>query len=775
MSVSAIGTLERGTRNAPQRQTLQLLVSALQLAPDAQAELERVADRGRARERRIGRPGGAPADTELPAYLTSFVGREAELVETLALLREHRLVTITGAGGTGKTRLACAAASAAGADFERTHFLELARVTSPQYVVHQIAAALGISSQTKDARRRIAEGLSEAPTLLILDNCEHVVEAASALTTALLRLCRDLRILATSRERLRISGEHILHLEPLQSEAALRLFIDRARAVDPHFALKGSFESVAMDVCRRLDGIPLAIELAVARLPSLGLLELQRRLNRQLALPGAHRDTPERHQTMQMTIAWSFDLLDERERLLLPWLAIFVGGFTLSAAETVCVSESLPAVEIGTVLARLVDKSIVQVCSGETFRYRLLEPVRQYGLDRLVAAGRYELAEERHVSWILQRSEAAYRQYRSAGEHSILLELRPDFDNVRAALSRLIERKSHVSSAVAARIAASLRGLWISGLHLAEAQQWSEQIEAHLDIDRDPGAYALLVRLKAQTAHDGTERKVLEDAIEFFQRIDDRDELLNAYIHLLYVLCQWDDVDAIPPVLSQAQALFSSEKGLSADLRARFYAVRGHCEGLRGNYDRAREDFAQALRLLSGLSSRWSFLTLHKAAEVETLAGNYARAITLSDEALTRESLDVQKRYRYAVATMRAICHLLSGDADRAARELTGNPIFLLDNFGDNARFFNEVVFIAGIIAAHRGFPDEAARLKGYAEANTPTLYIGAVAKRLLTALDATLSARFGASTLEDLKRAGARWSNAEALERTMAALDVTG
>jgi predicted ATPase len=773
MSVSAIGTLERGTRGAPQRQTLELLASALQLAPDARAEFERVADRGRVRTRRIGQVGVAPNDAGLPAYLTSFVGREGELVEALALLREHRLVTITGAGGNGKTRLACAAAEVAGAGFERTHFLELARVTNPQYVAHQIAAALGISSQTKDAPRRIAERLSEMPTLLILDNCEHVVEAAAILASKLLRSCRDLRILATSRERLRISGEHILHLEPLQTDAALRLFIDRVREVDPQFGLKGSFESVARDVCRRLDGIPLAIELAAARLPSLGLLELQRRLNKQLALPGAHRDTPERHQTMQTTIAWSFELLDERERLLLPWLAIFVGGFTLSAAESVCVGEPLLA-DIGTVLARLVDKSIVQVSSGERFRYRLLEPVRLYGLDRLVAEGRYELAEQHHVNWILERSEAADRQYRLSGEHSILLELHPDFDNVRAALSRLIDRKDHAASALAARIAGGLRGLWVSGSHFAEAQQWSEQIETQLDIDRDPGAYALLLRLKVQTADDGVVRAVLQDAIQFFRRIDDRDGLVNAHLHLLFKLSLWDEVDAIPPVLKEAQALMTSESGLSTDLRARFYAACGHFEGLRGNFDRAHEEFEQAIQLISGHNSRWYSSILFKTAEVEALAGNYARAITILDVAVSDGNLEVE-RNRYSASYLRAICYFLSGDAERATRELTETMFFVLDRFDDSFGFFNEFVFIAGIFAAHHGLLEEAARLKGYAEANTPTLLIGAVAKRLLSALDDRLSARFGQTALEDLKRTGAGWSNAQALERALAALDVVG
>ena len=328
-----------------------------------------------------------------------------------------------------------------------------------------------------------------------------------------------------------------------------------------------------------------------------------------------------------------------------------------------------------------------------------------------------------------------------------------------------------MGSTLAARIAGGLRGLWISGTHFAEAQQWSKQIAAHLDIDRDPDAYALLLRLKVQTAYGGGERAVLEDAIRFFGRIDDRNGLVNAHLHLLYKLCQWDELDAVPPVLKEAQALMSSESVVGSDLPARLHALRGHFEGLRGNFDRAREEFAEAVRLVSGHSSRWYSNILFKTAEVEALAGNHARAIEIFDEAASDGNLDVEPN-RYAAGYHRAICYFLSGDIEKATRELTETLDFVLDRFEDNADFFNDVVFITGIFAAHQGLPEEAARLKGYADANTVTLEIGAMAKRLLAKLDASLSAQFDPAGLEDLKRTGARWSKAEALERMLATLD---
>ena len=277
--------------------------------------------------------------------------------------------------------------------------------------------------------------------------------------------------------------------------------------------------------------------------------------------------------------------------------------------------------------------------------------------------------------------------------------------------------------------------------------------------------------MKVQTAHDGVVRAALDDAILFFRRIDDRNGLLNTHLQLLYKLCKWDEVDAILPVLKEAQDLMTSESGLSTDLRARYYAARGHFEGLRGNFDRAREEFEQALRLISGHRSRWYSNILFKTAEVEAHAGNYARAIAILDVAVSDGNVDVEGS-RYAAGYLRAVCYFLSGDADRASRELTETLFSVSDRFEDRIAFFNEFVFITGIFAAHQGFSEKAARLKGYVEANMPTLELGAVFKRLLATLDATLSARFDPAALEDLKRAGARWSNAEALERTLATLD---
>jgi predicted ATPase/transcriptional regulator with XRE-family HTH domain len=777
ISVSAIGTLERGSRNAPQRQTLLLLMSALELGPEARAELEIAASRGRVRKRGPACASSAPIGTELPVYLTSFVGRHDELPEAAALVRAHRLVTIVGAGGTGKTRLAGAIATLLGGELEHVRFLDLARVASSEDVALHVASALGIPAlEENDAPRQIATQLARTSMLLVLDNCEHVLEGAAELTVTLLRFCPALHILTTSRERLRINGEHVWHLEPLPPALALQLFVERAQDLDPRFALNASLVPVAIDVCRRLDGIPLAIELAAARLPSLGVIELRRRLDQQLALPGAQRDTPARHQTMQATIAWSYDLLDEREQRLLLLLAVFVGGFTLNAAEIVCAQEDIRADDISTLLARLVDKSMAQISRGETPRYRLLEPVRLYGLQRLAAEDRYEEAVRRHATWLAVLGDACDTELQTAGGPAsgaqTVREAVADFDNVRAALGRLTSTSSHADSALAARIAGGLRGLWIFSGHFAEAQRWCERIAAYLDADSEPELYGRLLKLNVQTSYHGTELTAVQEALRFFRRTDDRYGIANSYLHLLFVLCRWDEADRIAPVFEEARVFFRSNASLSPDLHSRFFCVSGHFEALRGNFERAREEIARGSGLLPEKKSRWFVNCLLKAGEVEALAGNYDRAIVLTDEALSHESTAFET-IRVGGRTPYAAYLILAGNVEAAALHLRATVrVMVEERFTDYGALSNEVVALAAVIALERGFPDEAARLKGYADATDATQYIGAPGKRLVARLDASLGQKLDPRRNDDLRRWGSQLTSEEAFERALAALE---
>jgi predicted ATPase/transcriptional regulator with XRE-family HTH domain len=330
ISLAAVNMLERGVRRAPYLQTVMKLADALLLAGADRAAFVAAASARRFRTQ-AAVPHAQRPKARLPVYLSSFIGRAGEVAECVGLLRSNRLVTIVGAGGIGKTRLATAVAESVAAEYQPVVFVDLARAPNDDLFALQIAEAFGLDA-VSDATERVATALGDTPALIVLDNCEHVIEAAARFAATLLQRCLVVRILATSRERLAISGEQVFRACPLDAAAALELFTQRGRAADPHFAPRDSLLAEAEEICRRLDGLPLAIELAAARLPALGLPELRRRIDMQLSLPGLYRDAPERHRTIEATIAWSDQLLDDAERALLARAAIFVGGFTLEAA-----------------------------------------------------------------------------------------------------------------------------------------------------------------------------------------------------------------------------------------------------------------------------------------------------------------------------------------------------------------------------------------------------------------------------------------------------------
>jgi len=351
----------------------------------------------------------------LPLQVSSFIGRERELAQTAAALGGARVVTLTGAGGVGKTRLALQAAGQLAGQFSDGAWLcELAPVRDPAGVDGAVAAVFSVTAPaghtTQDA---LAEFLRIKQLLLVLDNCEHLLEEAAALAEVLQRSCERLVILATSREGLGIEGERLVPVPPLQvpgvdadlaaitGAAAVRLFAERAAAVKPGFVVTGGNAAAVAAVVRRLDGIALAVELAAARVPAMAPAELARRLERSFAVLGAgRRGAVDRHQTLRATIDWSFQLLAEPEQRLLARLAVFAGGCTLEAAEAVCGGEGIDADMVFELLASLVARSLVVAeDTGNGIRYRLLETIRQYGEQHLEAAGEAERWRARHAGY----------------------------------------------------------------------------------------------------------------------------------------------------------------------------------------------------------------------------------------------------------------------------------------------------------------------------------------------------------------------------------------
>jgi predicted ATPase/DNA-binding CsgD family transcriptional regulator len=346
-----------------------------------------------------------------PATLTRFIGRDFERAQLLGALRDGRLVTLHGPGGVGKSRLAVDVAQAAGSLFpSRRTFIDLIPVRDG-YMAQAVAAALGMSERPGEPLEdAIAAQMGDGRFLLILDNCEHVIDAAAAFTERLLSACPGIRILATSRERLGIRGERTVRLTslPLDSDAEI-LFTDRAWVADPEFAAD---PATVAAICARLDGLPLAIELAAARIPALGVSGVLAGLDDCLRLLAGGRGVDERHHSLRAVIGWSYDLLDNEERSFFRHLAVFAGTFALNAAVAVTSVGGRP--KVADLLGRLVDKNRVVHQRGTPGRWRLLDTMRAFATDRLRANGEEARARERHRAWFA--AHAAELEQRIGGQ-----------------------------------------------------------------------------------------------------------------------------------------------------------------------------------------------------------------------------------------------------------------------------------------------------------------------------------------------------------------------
>ncbi|MGH2347813.1 MAG: ATP-binding protein, partial [Chloroflexota bacterium] len=445
-----------------------------------------------------GSPPEAPAAPEaqrhnLPAALSSFVGRAWEQAELRQLLDRTRLLTLTGPGGCGKTRLALALAEErAAAGSVEVRLVELAPVDTGTDVTRATARVLGLREESgRPLLDTLVAHLADHPILLILDNCEQVLEACAALAHGLLRACPGLRILATSRERLGLTGETVWPVPPLslptldgrsslahlaQAEA-VQLFIERVRGVRPGFALTERNGAAVAQICRQLDGMPLALELAAARAATLTMEQIAERLDDRFGLLIAgNRGALPRHQTLRAALDWSWDLLRKEEQALLRRLAVFVGGWTARAAETVCAAEELPSpgIEGGKVvdlLDGLIAKSLAQIvetADGEV-RYGLLETMRQYGLERLAQAGELTKVRDRHLRWCVALAEEAVPALAGPEQQTWVNRLEAEHDNFRAALTWSEQECRHPISGL--RLASALWRFWLVHGHLAEGRR----------------------------------------------------------------------------------------------------------------------------------------------------------------------------------------------------------------------------------------------------------------------------------------------------------------
>ena len=406
----------------------------------------------------------------LPVELTSFVGRRQGLAELKRALASTRLLTLTGAGGVGKTKLALRAGRETARQYpDGVWFVELAPIQDPELVPQAVFTALGLQDHSSSwAVSTLSDYLAAKRPLLILDNCEHVHDAAAVLAGTLLRACPDLRILATSRQALGVTGEVVIDVpslslpedgdaspEALMRSDAVALFVERAGAVQHGFAVDAANAAAILSVCTGVDGIPLALELAAVRLKSLGLDALDRGLGARLgALGTGDRSLSLRQQTLEGAIDWSYQLLSEHERLLWARLSVFAGGFALDAAQAVCAGDGLDAEEIPALVGSLVEKSVLKLRQGEAAdRFRLLEPLRQFGRERLREAGGETSFQHRHRDWIIELSNVAGAS--DARQVEAFERIRVERANVWSALDFCLSDPAEAESG-----AAICQGLW---------------------------------------------------------------------------------------------------------------------------------------------------------------------------------------------------------------------------------------------------------------------------------------------------------------------------
>jgi predicted ATPase/TolB-like protein len=431
---------------------------------------------------------------KLSQSVTELIGRETELAEVAHLIRTHRLVTLIGEGGIGKTRLGLEVARQLQPEFDDgARVAEFAPLSDPVLVPVAVAMVLGLElSPGAMSAERVAKALGGKQLLLVLDNCEHLIDAAAGMAEALLRADAAIRVLVTSREPLRTEGEYLYRVPPLAVPAedtddleellrygAVLLFVTRARAADPHFSPDGRIGPVAAAICRRLDGIPLAIELAAARGAALGVTEIASRLdNRFDLLTGGDRTALPRHQTLRATLDWSYELLPEPERAVLRRLAIFAGGFTLAAARAVADTGEITSSDVVEHLAHLVAKSLVARDIGcPSVRYRLLETPRAYALEKLTEAGEFQSIALSHAEHYRDLLTAAAADETAGDDRWV--NYAPEIDNVRAALAWSFGPGGDGSIAVA--LSAVSAPLWLEMSLLNECSGWTGKAVADLD------------------------------------------------------------------------------------------------------------------------------------------------------------------------------------------------------------------------------------------------------------------------------------------------------
>jgi predicted ATPase len=671
--------------------------------------------------------GDAPVRHNLPWQPTSFIGRTREVDEIDDLLGSRRLVTITGSGGTGKTRIAVeVAARRKPPPRDGIWFVDFAAVNDDVLVLNRLAAVFDIRLADQDDRLgALIAQIKTREAILLLDNCEHVLDVIRPIADTMLRACPQISLLATSRERLGITGELTYPLSTLpvprnpiateaeaRSYAAVELFAERATTAQHGLALSNDqFEAVA-DICRRLDGVALSIELAAARLPVLGLAALRAQLTRHFRIiaGGAH-DLPTRHHALDAMITWSYDLLDERDRTVFRRLSIFARGWTLEAAESVCADDALDATAVLEALFSLVEKSLVAVdLSTAPPRYSFFESTRAYALERLVALAEHQALSLRYARWMAALADRAYDRLYIMPLARWEAEAAPELDNLLATLEWALSPDG--DRVLGARIASGFQAFWVGAGLGIQGRRYLKAALEHVEPQEHPVLVARLLLAQCAFLYGKQHVETVRRAIGLLGESGDRRMLARCSVFLAFTLERMGcDAQALEAGDMADELL--REVGLQrSPLYTRFLCDRSSLFRRLGRTDEAKALLEEALVLARVNEDVWSTcLGQTLLAEIEFATGDPHRAVVLGNDAIA--SARIVRIEVFSLCNL--ACYYLAAGQIEAAEEHARASLDLAVHAHPNV--VQAAIQHLATVAALRGEAARAARLLGYVNA----------------------------------------------------------
>ncbi len=623
----------------------------------------------------------------LPQQATSLVGREAQVAEVKTLLGRTRLLTLTGMGGSGKTRLSLqAAADLLDGEGDGVWLVELAALSDPALVPQAVADVLGVKEQPEQSvERTLLDWLKTKRLLIVLDNCEHLVAACASLAAAVLKSCPGVHLLASSREALNVMGEQVYRVPALAQGDAVRLFAERAQAVQPSFLVTNANAPAVSAVCSRLDGIPLALELAAARVRSLTVEDINVRLDSRFRLlTGGLRTALPRQQTLRALVDWSYDLLTESEKTVLRRLSVFAGGWPLDAAAAVCAGEDAAGEgvddwEVLDLLTSLLDKSLVTY-DDQKARYSLLETVRQYAKDRLEEEGEAEAVQTRAAAWFLELAEKAEPNLQGPEQAGWLSRLEMDHDNLRAALAWYDQSADGVEPGLS--LAGLLWRFWIVRGHVSEGRQWLGRA---------------LKRVKGR--EDRTDEKTQEAAVMAFYFAGSLAILQNDY--------------AVAEAMIQESLKIWRRQGKPRGVAAALGNL-GMVAQRQSDYAAAQELFAEGLAVWRQLGDSNGIAgSLNNLGDIAKSRGDHAAARLLLEEGLVLARQQENLHLAAMLLDNLGVVALQRGSPSDA-RNLLADSLALKREMGDQWGMAYSLEGMAGVALAQSDF-GKTARLLGSA------------------------------------------------------------